>query len=373
MREDANAIRASHEASEEKEMCDIEARLGTLHERIVNLNSDQSMIWERDPEEASDFLQAVFEVHQLVEELTSSVASRELLCYADNTLQMAMARLEDEFVYLLSQYRQAIEPEHMSFRSSEEELSEDFSSSSFEEDAIQGKSPHENSRSSEEFVIDLIHPNAVFDIKCIAELMISSKYDKECCQAYIDIRKEALEECLSVLRMEKLSIEEVLQLGWFALNSMIKRWNRALKLFIRIYLASERRLCDLVFGDCSESLKQLCFMEITKGSILQFLNLGEAIAIGPLKPEKLFRILDMNEGLADLLTDIESLFPNESGSIIVVECREVLSRLGECVRGTFSEFKNAIESNTSTSGFPGVEFTPHKVCHELHKGTCRLQ
>lgn len=339
--------------TEEIEPSDIEARLGILHEKIVNWDSDQSMIWDRDPDEASEFLQVVDEVRQLVDKLATSPVYNKLLCYADNTLQMAMARLEEEFVHLLMQYRQPLEPEHMSFRSMEEELSEDFSSSSFEEEAIQGKSRHESNRKSEDFVVDLIHPDVVCDLRCIAETMYLSKYDKECCQAYINVRKEALDECLSVLRIEKLSIEEVLQLEWTSLNSMIKRWNRALKVFIRVYLSSESRLCDLIFGEFSASLRQSCFTEISKSSIMQFLNLAEAIAVGPLKPEKLFRILDMYEGLVDLLTDIESLFPNESGSFILNECNEILLRLSEYVRGTFSAFKNAIRKNTSTTGFAG--------------------
>ncbi|XP_020678508.1 exocyst complex component EXO70E2 [Dendrobium catenatum] len=339
--------------TEEGEMSESEARLGILHEKIVNWNSDQSMIWDRDPDETSEFLQVVNEVQQLVDKLTTSPVYNKLLCYADSTLQMAMARLEEEFVHLLRQYRQPLEPDHMSFRSMEEELSEDFSSSSFEEEAIQGKSHHDSGRRSEDFLVDLIHPDVVCDLRCIAETMFSAKYDRECCQAYISVRMDALDECLSVLRIEKLSIEEVLQLEWSSLNSMIKRWNRALKVFVRVYLSSENRLCDLIFGELSVSLRQSCFVEISKSSIMQFLNLGEAIAVGPLKPEKLFRILDMYEVLADLLTDIESLFPNESGSFIVNECNDILSRLGEYVRGTFSAFKNAILRNTSTTGFAG--------------------
>ncbi|XP_020591149.1 exocyst complex component EXO70B1 [Phalaenopsis equestris] len=339
--------------TEEGELAEIEARLGILHEKVVNFDSDQSMIWDRDPEEASEFLQVIDEIRQLVDRLITSSLYNKLLCYADSTLQMAMSRLEDEFVHLLRQYKQPLEPEHMSFRSVEDELSEDFSYSSFEEEAIQGRSQHDSSRKSEDFVVDLIHPDVLCDLRSIAETMFVSKYDKECCQAYISVRKDALDECLSVLRIEKLSIEEVLQLEWASLNSMIKRWNRALKVFVRVYLSSESRLCDLIFAEFSVSLRQTCFVEICKSSIMQFLNLGEAIAVGPLKPEKLFRILDMYEGLADLLTDIELLFPNESGSFVVNECNEILSRLGEYVRGTFFAFKNAIRQNTSTTGFAG--------------------
>ncbi|KAJ0973993.1 hypothetical protein J5N97_015958 [Dioscorea zingiberensis] len=95
-------------------------------------------------------------------------------------------------------------------------------------------------------------------------MMLISNYDKECCQAYMNIRKEALDECLSLLRMERWSIEEILQMAWNLLNNKIKRWNRAMKVFVRVYLTSERRLCDLVLGDYSSSVRDSCFVEITK-------------------------------------------------------------------------------------------------------------
>ncbi|XP_020257959.1 exocyst complex component EXO70B1-like [Asparagus officinalis] len=342
---------AEGDASEERGLGCTEERLGILHEMIVNWDSDQSMIWDRDPEEAALFLRIVDEVRLFTENLGEE--QKEILCHAHSTLQSAMSRLEDEFIHLLVQYRQPLEPDHMSFRSTEDELVDDFSSSSFDEEPIQGKIRTESSRGSEEFVIDLIHPDAVFELRTIAELMFLSKYDKECCQAFIAVRREALDDCLSILRVERLSIEEVIQLDWTALNTLIKRWNRALKVFIRVYLASERRLSDLIFGECSESVGDYCFLESSKGSILRFLNLGEAIAIGPVEIEKLFRILDMYEGLQDLLADVESLYSGDSGSLILMECHEVLLRLSKFIIGIFTEFKNAIRKKTSNTPFPG--------------------
>lgn len=328
-----------------------EERLGILHETIINLDSDQSMIWDRDPEVASHFLRVVDEVRQYTEDLGEG--QEELLCHAHSILQLSMARLEDEFVHLLVHYRQLLEPDRLSFRSTEDDLIDDFSLSSFDEEPIEGKIQSESSRKSEEFLIDLVHPDAIFELKTIADMMFQAKYDKECRQAYVSVRRDALDECLSILRLERLSIEEVLQMEWVALSSMIKRWNRALKVFIRVYLASERRLCDVIFGDRAESVRDYCFLESSKGSILQFLNLGEAIAIGPVNVEKLFRILDMYEGLTDVLEDIRSLYPGECGSSILTECHEVLMRLSESVRGIFAEFKHAIRKNTTTTPFAG--------------------
>ncbi|XP_008779074.2 exocyst complex component EXO70E2 isoform X2 [Phoenix dactylifera] len=322
------------------------------------------MIWDRDPEEASKYLKAVHEVQLLTENLGGlhlDIEDREhdvLLSRAYSILQMAMARLEEEFIHLLIQYQQPVEPDRMSFRSSEEDSVDDYSFSSFDEEQVEGRIHGDSSRGSEEFVIDLVHSCAIFDLKRIAEMMFLANYDKECCQAYISLRKDALDECLSVLRMEKLSIEDVLKMDWTTLNCKIKRWNRMIKVFIRVYLVSERRLSDLIFGDLSQSVRDSCFVETSKSSILQLLNFGEAVAIGSMQPEKLFRILDMYESLADLIMDIEALFPEEYGACILLDCHEVLLRLGEYLKGTLNELKNAIRTNTSNIPLVGGGIHP---------------
>ncbi|KAJ6810732.1 exocyst complex component EXO70B1-like [Iris pallida] len=329
----------------------IEARLASLHEMIVGCDSDQSMIWDREPEVASQFLRGLDEVRQIVDALGEG--QEELRCFAHDILQTGMSRLEEELVHVLVQNQQPVVPDHVSFRSTEDDsVVEDFSSSSFDEESIQGKAiQSESSRGSEEYVIDVVHPDAIPDLRSITRMMFLCSYDKECRQAYVSVRKDVLDECLSALRVERLSIEEVVQMDRSVLNSMIKRWNRALKVFVRVYLASERRLCDLIFGEGTTG--DYCFHESSKSSVLQLLTFGEAIAIGPRRPELLFRMLDMYEGLSDLIVDLNSLFPEDSGSFVVAECHEVLFRLGECVRATFDEFKNAIRNNTSSTPFSG--------------------
>ncbi|KAG1341939.1 exocyst complex component EXO70E2 [Cocos nucifera] len=344
--------------TEERGKSNIEERLGFLEDKILSWDSDQSMIWDRNPEEASKYLKAVDEVRLLTENLGSlhlDIEDREhdvLMSRGYDILQMAMARLEEEFIHLLIQYQQPVEPEHMSFHSTEEDSVDDYSFSSFDEEQVEGRIRGDSSRGSEEFVIDLVHSCAIFDLKRIAEMMFLAKYDKECCQAYISLRKDALDECLSVLRVEKLSIEDVLKMDWTTLNCKIKRWNCMIKVFIRVYLVSERHLCDLIFRDLSQSVRDSCFVETSKSSILQLFNFGEAVAIGSMKPDKLFRILDMYEGLTDLIMDIEALFPEECGACILLECHEVLLRLSEHLKGTLNELKNCIR--TSTSNIPLV-------------------
>ncbi|KAJ4959689.1 hypothetical protein NE237_019599 [Protea cynaroides] len=349
-------------ANKRGEINEIEERLNFVQEKIASWDSDQS-IWDSSPEEASEYRQAVGEVQRLTENLgvlslNEGEEATKLLNRAHSILQMGMAKLEEEFSHILIQNRQPFEPEHMSFRSSEEDIVDAESTISVEDDSVNDSLRRDStSKGAEEFIIDLVHPDVIPDLKCIASLMFTSNYDRECRQAYISVRKDALDECLFILEMEKLSIEDVLRMEWSSLNGMIKKWIRAMKIFVRVYLASEKRLCDEILGEFG-SVNSVCFAEVSKGSMLQLLNFGDAIAVGPRQPEKLFRILDMYEVLAELIPDIEIFFSDEVGSSVRIESHEVLRRLGDSVKGTFLEFENAVESNTSTNPFAGGGIHP---------------
>ncbi|XP_010258046.1 PREDICTED: exocyst complex component EXO70B1 [Nelumbo nucifera] len=349
-------------ANKKMELREIEEHLNFIQEKVTSRESEQSMIWESSPKEASEYLKVVDEVRRLTENLGSMPLNKgeenKLLCRAHSILQTAMVRLEEEFSNILIQNRQPFEPEHMSFRSSEGDIVDDVSTVSVYDNAGEDSLRRDScSKGIEEYIIDLVNPDVIPDLKCIADVMFMSNFDHECRQAYINIRKDALDECLFILEMEKLSIEDVLKMEWSSLNCNIKKWMRAMKPFIRVYLASEKRLCDQIFGEFGP-VSSTCFVETSKASMLQLLNFSEAIAIGPRRPEKLFRLLDMYEVLADLLPDVDALFSDDTGSSIQFECREGLKRLGDSVRGTLLEFENAVRSNTSTNPFAGGGIHP---------------
>ncbi|XP_028080794.1 exocyst complex component EXO70E2-like isoform X2 [Camellia sinensis] len=346
------------ENKDEMWLSEIEERLNVVQDKIMHWEIDQSLIWDCGSEEAYGYVKAVDETRKLIERLESLCLSRDsdengILRRAHDVLQTAMVRLDEEFRHMLVQNRQPFEPEHVSFRSSEEDVVDENSFVSFGDDSVEDVLQRDSiSRGSEEFIIDLVHQAVIPDLKCIANLMFDSNYDRECMQAYISVRKDALDDCLFILEVEKLSIEDVMKMEWGSLNSKIRRWIRAMKIFVRVYLASEKWLCDQIFGDL-DSISSICFAEASRASMLQLLNFGEAIAVGPHQPEKLFRVLDMYEVLADLGPDIDALYTNDIGSSVRTECQDVLRRLGDCVKATFLEFEHAVASNISTNAFAG--------------------
>ncbi|CAL9757674.1 unnamed protein product [Musa acuminata subsp. burmannicoides] len=335
--------------AEEVGICDIEEQLKELEKKILRWDADKSMIC----------LQDVTEVRELGEVLGLLYSSNkdekhyELLKFAKSILQMAMEMLENELVEHLRQCCQPVEPDITSFHSAEDDSVDNFSSSSFDDESVGGISHGDTIRESENDVTSSIQHGLVSNIISIANLMFLSNYDKECCQAYVAVRKEALEEYLSVFQIDKFSINEVFKMEWKQLNHMINKWKQAMCAFIQDFLARERHLCNLVFGKLPRSARESCFVEISKSSILQLLGIAMAIAIAPLKPERLFQILNTYEVLNDFLVRMEHFFPEDYGSCVLTECDEVLLRLKESVSGTIEEFKNNIQSNRSSTAFAG--------------------
>ena len=315
--------------------------------------SRHTLAWEEAPEEGAEYLAAVDEILQMTEDLAIR-SDGEMMDRAESALQVAMARLEDEFRHILIRNTVPLDADRLygsirrvslSFPTSEGEILGDFDS--FVDDDHENSCYHERGGSlGDDVCVDLIQPDAVAELKEIADRMIRSGYEKECCQVYSTVRRDVLDECLSIIGVEKLSIEDVQKIEWRSLDEKMKKWIQAVKIVVRILLWGEKRLCDQTFSG-SDLIKEVCFTETAKGSVMQLLNFGEAVSIGKRSSEKLFRILDMYDALADVLPDLEALFSDELGEFVCSEVRGVLASLGDAAKGTFAEFENAVRSETS--------------------------
>ncbi|CAA0820284.1 exocyst subunit exo70 family protein E1 [Striga hermonthica] len=330
---------------------DVEQQLDEIQDKIMCWEKNQSMIWDCGTQEAHEYLESTDQIRKIIEKSENDSFSSNLLIRAHDLLQMAMSRLEDEFRHLLVHNRQTFEPEHVSFRSSEDENIDSCSIISSGDDSVFDDGLRRDSttgRAHEEYTVELIRPEVISDLRSIANLMFDSNYGRECSQVFVTVQKDALDDCLFVLEFEKLSIEDVLKMEWGPLDSRIRRWVRALKLFVRVHLAAERLLADQVLGPAGPA----CFSESSRPVFLCLLDFAEAIAVGPHQPEKLIRILDMREALSGLGPDLVALF-GDGPSSIWAECMEVLGRLDGCLRATFLEFETAVGSNISSGPFPG--------------------
>ncbi|GFP98306.1 exocyst complex component exo70a1 [Phtheirospermum japonicum] len=334
-------------------------------ERIILNDGDLSSF-------PDDYLAAVDDIIQLTEELnlSSADAGDDVIDRAENALQLAMSRLEDEFRHVLIRNTVTLDPDRLhrsSLSSSAAAIAiaanaffNDDSSESLDDVSSARYSHHSHGRGVsfgvDDMSLELIHPNAVVELREIADRMIRSGYEKECCQVYCSVRRDVLDECMAILGVEKLSIEEVQRIEWWSLDDKMKKWIQAVKVVVRGLLSSEKYLCEQIFD--GSALIEDCFLETSKGCVMQLLNFGEAVAIGRRSVEKLFRILDMYDALAQVFPDLRSLFMDEYDGDMVREAKGVLGGLGEAAIGTFVEFENAVQGETSRKPIQNGEIHP---------------
>ncbi|CAL9176896.1 unnamed protein product [Musa hybrid cultivar] len=348
--------------------------------------ADERMIFDgADRSDAERYLRAVDELRRSIKDpvivgsprRSSSSSSHSS---SENAIQIAMARLEDEFRNLLLTRANEVEVDalvdlsSLSLNSSASmdgygDLSdaegggggdgggegEAFSSDSVGASSSIRRSSIRSTRSIRE--IDLLPADAVDDLRSIAERMIAAGYGRECVQVYAGARKAAVDVCFRNLGVEKLSIGEVQRLEWDALEAKIRRWIRAARVCVRIIFASERRLCEHIFDGLGIA-DDAPFIETVKGASIQLFGFAEAISIGRRSPEKLFKILDLHDTISDLLPDIAVVFLSKSAESIYTQATEILSRLAEAVRGILSEFENAVFRDPPKTPVPGGTIHP---------------
>ncbi|KAJ6831981.1 exocyst complex component EXO70B1 [Iris pallida] len=350
-------------------LSEIEIRLEEA-ERLISRWDSDSLLFESSTEDRFDYLSAVDDAIAVAADESSSAAVR---CKAEVLIQIAMARLEDEFRHLMIRNTSPLDAAglHGSMRRTDscenDQVDDNVDDNSADNDYSSSSSHHQRQESTsidektcrlsiskEQQEFDLIHPEAVADLREIAERMISAEYHKELCQVYSSVRRDTLDECLSVLGVDRMSIEEVQKIEWKILDDKMRKWIQALRVVVKVLLSGERRLCETIFA-LSDELADECFAESSKGCVMQLLNFGDAIAIGRRSSEKLFRILDMYDALLEVMPELKELFGSD---FIVVEAEDILVRLGEAVKGTINEFANAVQKETSRKALPSGDIHP---------------
>ncbi|KAI7984303.1 Exocyst complex component EXO70B1 [Camellia lanceoleosa] len=341
----------------------LEQNLKALDRRISPYVSADHPIWS-DSADASSFLDAVDELVSAIREWTPMAGDKPVaacLHRADDLLQQSMFRLEEEFRLLMDRGCESFDLTR--FQNGESAANYAFESEDDEEDEDGEMIGEENQIpvaypvADYDFVIDALPSGTISDLHEIAKRMVAAGYGKECSHAYSCCRRDFLEESLSRLGLQKLSIEEVQKMPWSDLEDEIDRWTKAANVALRILFPSERRLCDRVFFGFSTAA-DLSFMEVCRGSMIQLLSFADAIAIGSRAPERLFKVLDVFETLRDLMPEFEAVFSDQYCVFLRNEAITIWKRLGESIKGIFMELENLIRRDPAKSAVPGGGLHP---------------
>lgn len=336
---------------------ELETRLVSAQQTITSLHSSYSKIWACCPVIIMEYLQAVGEVQRLTETLEDMPLKRVegLLDQAKTILQMAMDRLQHELIHTLVQNKQCFEQEYAAMPPCEVYPIYEESIVSNEDDSVEDASLRGRSSSeTEEYAMDLIHPDVIPQIKSIADMMFASGYAPEFCQAFTGFWRDTFAQYSMILEVGQLSIEDVQLMEWKHLNSRIRKWRIAVKRIIGTYLASAKRLFDQILGEYG-CISSACLIDASKGPLFCLLSFGQAVSIGPHRPEWLYCLLDMYEVLAAVNPELDTL---EMDSLIRIEFHELLSQVGESVKVIIKQLGNCIASNRSANPFPNGGILP---------------
>ncbi|KAG8376461.1 hypothetical protein BUALT_Bualt09G0065900 [Buddleja alternifolia] len=305
-----------------------------------------SLFYENRPE-ARDFIKTVNNLQKAMHFLAVDDSSSEKLARAQNLMQMAMKRLEKEFYQMLSMNRAHLDPESVSIRSSRTSIGSSLSEYDDDDD---------ESRVANELIVSEVEDAstvAMTDLKLIAECMISSGYAKECLQIYKIIRKSIVDEGIYRLGVEKFNSSQVHKMDWEVLELRIQKWMNALNAAVKTLFNGERILCDHVFAS-SDSIRESCFTEITKGGATILFTFPENVAKNTKRsPEKIFRILDMYAGISDHRPEIDSIFSFQSTVNIKTQALTSLIKLGEYTRAALNDFESVVSKDSSKSTIAG--------------------
>ncbi|XP_065848278.1 exocyst complex component EXO70B1 [Euphorbia lathyris] len=341
-------------AGEDLRACaSIAQTLESLERQISQYVAADHPIWS-DSADSSAFLDSIDELNATIRYWTPMAAADKTisayLIRADEFMQQAMFRLEEEFRLLMERGGESFQLTRP-YGNGDATRNQWFDCDDDEEEDDDNQIPVAQPLTDYDVVIDALPAGTISDLHEIAKRMVAAGFANECARVYSSCRSEFIEESISRLGLQELSIEEVQKMQWQELEDEIEKWIKASNVALRILYPSERRLCDRVFFGFS-SAADLSFMEVCRGSTIQILNFADAVAIGSRSPERLFKILDLFETLRDLMPEFESNFSDQYCIVMRNNALAIWKRLGEAIRGIFMELENLIRRDPAKAPVP---------------------
>ncbi|CAA0381845.1 unnamed protein product [Arabidopsis thaliana] len=307
--------------------------------------------------DAKKFVKRVKELQNAMDLLIREDPNSEKLLRAQNLMQIAMKRLQKEFLQILSMNRAHLDPESISSRSPTSVVSND--------DDVW----HE-SRSAGDSIIEVeeVSKNYRTELKSIADCMIAAGYAKECATTYKSIRKSIVDESIYRLGVEKISSSKAKKMPCEVVELKMNRWIEAVKVSMKTLFNGEKTLCDEIF-ESSVSLREFCFRDISKEGALLLFGFPETITLRDKKnphPEKIFPLLDMYCTITDNLLAIEAIFSFPSISNVRTQAHSSLSRLSESILAHLMDFESQIRKDSSKTVVRGGGVHPMTISAMNH-------
>ncbi|KAI6671148.1 hypothetical protein NL676_006033 [Syzygium grande] len=309
-------------------------------------NAGAARLFREGRHEAKLYLSKVKDLHSAMLHCIGEDSNSGAIVRAHELLQTAVRRLSQEFHQILSsQLPYPDHPESVSSRSSRASTRSSFSDFEYEsEDELSAKQFAAEPVMQEDERV----PNAaVSDLKAIADCMIACGCGKECMDIYKIVRRSVVDEELYHLGFERLiGPSQMQKMDWEVLEVKVKSWLSAAKPAVQRLFSGERILCDKVFT--AASVRDSIFSNIAQDAAVALFGFAEGVAKSiKTSPERIFRLLDLYQAIANLWPDIESTFSSTATTAVRSQAINSLIKLGEAVRATLGNFEAAIQKDSA--------------------------
>ncbi|KAF5449283.1 hypothetical protein F2P56_029747 [Juglans regia] len=306
--------------------------LSNMVENMVNAYNAGKTNFGGDQDDS--FLKAVNRISKLSKrfnELPSSSTLSSSLNRTSAALHRVMSFLEDKFRILLHEESKAINNQ--------------------EHDRCL---LHEPEPDKDEEELAEFSPETISDINKIASAMIFAGYENECSMVYSIARRTAFKAVLNKLGYEYISIDDVQRMQWESLEGEIASWINAVKQCSKKLFSDERKLCDSIFSDYPP-LSRILFGDLAHPVVIQLLDFAQAVVLTKRSAEKLFKFLDINETLRDLVLAMDS---DSYAEELISEASEAKTLLGSAVVSIFCDLENSIKSDQGRTPVPSGAVHP---------------
>eukprot|EP01018_Ginkgo_biloba_P038851 Gb_25723 [translate_table: standard] len=193
----------------------------------------------------------------------------------------------------------------------------------------------------------------IVNLQTIAEWFKYYGRAQKCLKMYWEIRIDILRESFKsmdpyYLRYNSSSTIDKLQ--WADLEGHVAEWLMVLKKTVKVLVSSERKLCSKIFENFDSDIWTECFGKLVSGSgISALIEFGEAVSLSQTEPQKLFKLLDMIEGLEGLKGDFESVFQGHGCLEIRVRLRELKKQLVHSACLVIWDFAEQVKGDSGLS------------------------
>uniref|UniRef100_A0A803M4L4 Exocyst subunit Exo70 family protein n=1 Tax=Chenopodium quinoa TaxID=63459 RepID=A0A803M4L4_CHEQI len=299
-------------------------------------------------EDLESYLEAIDQLKTVIffSSNKSFKSNDDALNRVNNLLSKAISKLEDEFKQILMSNSKPVEPDCL-FDCLPNTLRPNSTSAS-------GEQTNKSTENAGYKSLDLIPPRVLPLLHELANQMIQAGYQQQILSIYRETRSSVMEITFRKLGVERLTKEDVQKMQWEALEAKIGNWIHFMRIAVKLLFSGEKKVCDEIFK-AIESIRILCFAEVTSGCVSSLLSFGDAIARSKRSPEKLFVLLDMYEIMRELQPEIETIFEGKPCMEMRESATSLTKRLAQTTHETFGDFEDAVEKDaTKTTVMDGT-------------------